>query len=567
VSIVAQPLDRRAFLVGSGRAAVAAAGVAGSGALLAACSSSGGKTGGGQQTPAANAGVSTAQPKRGGKLRVGVGSEIDGFDPASNHWDQTGHTYAVCIYDSLANYGADLKVKPYLAKSIEHNADYTEWTIVTRAGIKFHDGEQLDAAAVKTNLDRSIASPLTGSALANVAAVQVTAPDTVVVKMKSPWVPFDTYLVPGSQLGYMVSPKAIEGGKVSTAPVGTGPFVFQEWKVGDHFTATRNQSYWRSGLPYLDTVTFRPIPDSQARGNSLRAGDIDVMYGSTAQNIVDFRNDKNVTYVDDMNSTLGEPTLVFFMVNTAVPPVDDIRVRQAMAYATDQEKLVKVAGLGVGLQFLPITGPFDKGSPYYARTSYPAKPDLAKAKSLVQDYVKDKGSAPKFKLGTTNDPTNVQNTQLVQAMWRAAGLDVDIDVVEQASYITNALVGSYQVYGWIQFGASDPDQNFVWWSQDTVAPVGSLSLNFARNKDPQIQAALEKGRASGKSSDRAAAYQTVMSRLADDLPFIWASRSVGSAMARPNVMNFVNPTLPDSDSGPALTGYHGLVYPASTWLA
>ena len=558
------PMDRRTFLTGSGRALAAA--TAGSGVLLAACSGGGG-TGAQPTTSARGTGISTATPSRGGQLRVGVTSEIDGFDPAFNHWDQTGHTYAMTIFDPLATYGADRKVKPYLAKSITPNADFTEWTITTRPGVTFHDGAPCDAAAVKANLDRSISSPLTGAALSTVKEVVVQGTDTVVVRMRSPWAPFDSYLVPGSQLAYMVSPKAIAGGKVSAQPVGTGPFVFKEWANGDKFVAERNPGYWRQGLPYLDSVTYHPIADSGSRASSLRAGTIDLMYGGSARNILDFRDNKKFTYVDNIKDTLGEPAYVFMMVNTAVPPLDDLRVRQAMAHATDQERLVKVAGLGVGLEFLPITGPFPKGSPYHAETSYPTKADPAKAKALIEDYAKDKGSKPAFKLGTTNDPVNVQNTQLVQAMWRDAGMDVQIDIVEQAQYITNALSGNYMVYGWIQFQASDPDQNYVWWSAQTAAPVGSLSLNFARNKDPQIQAALDKGRASGDPQERAAAYQTVMKRLAEDLPYIWASQSVASAMAAPKVRNFVNATLPDADSGEALTGFHTLINPALTWLA
>lgn len=484
------------------------------------------------------------------------------MDPASNHWDQSGHTYAMTVYDPLALIDADGKVQPYLARSITHNADYTEWTITARPGVAFHDGTALDGAAIAANLERTVSAPLTGAALSDVANVSANG-DAATVTMKRPWVPFDTYLVAGSQLAYMASPQAGRKNNLATNPVGTGPYVFDRWTQNSRFVATRNPHYWRPNRPWLDAVEYRPIVDSTARANSLRAGDIDGMYISQAREILDFRSSSTFTYADDSKNRVGEPTLVSMMVNTAVPPVDDLRVRQAMAYATDQKQLVKVAGLGVGMEFLPITGPFLSGSPYYSDTGYPSF-DLAKAKALVQAYTQEKGSPPKFKVGTTTDPTNLQNTQLLQAMWQKAGLDVSVEEVEQATYITNALVGSYQVYGWIQFGAADPDQNYVWWSASTAAPVGTLSLNFARNKDPQVEDALVKGRTSADPAVRTQAYRTVAKRLAEDLPYIWAARAVAAYAAQPKANGLHTFVFPD---GTSATAFRGLVNPTDGWLS
>lgn len=482
------------------------------------------------------------------------------MDPASNHWDQAGFTYASLVYEPLAVVGPDGTVHPYLARTITPNDDYTRWTVSLRPGIRFHDGTPFDARAVVTNLEAGLRSPLTGQAYDTVSGVTAARDDTVVLTMRTPWVPFAQYLA--GQVGYMASPAQVGKGTLGTHPVGTGPFRLKEWNPDAYFRVERNPDHWRGG-PHVDAVEVRPVADSQQRAASLRSGDLDVMYCSTAQNIVDFRHSKDFTYVDDSDDTSGEPTLVFFMVNCDAPPLDDVRLRRALALATDQETIVKIAGLGVGLEFLPITGPFAKGSPYYADTGYPTKPDLAEARRLVAAVTAEKGR-PSFTIGVPNDPAQLQPAQLLQAMWEKTGAKVAIEQVEQATYITNAVTGKYEVYGWIQFGARDPDANYVWWSPHTAAPIGQLALNFARNRDQQVQRALDAGRTTADPAARTAAYREIGRRFAEDVPYIWVSRAVSAAVASPKVHGFTDLILPDGST--AGTAYRGLVLAASAWV-
>src|SRR5947208_5649789 len=143
-------IDRRSFLAQGLRTAAGAA-VLGGGAssLLAACSSGGGTT----TSTGTNAGVSTATPRRGGSVTFGTDSEMNGFDPTTNTWDETSYLYTRCVYDTLATVDASGAFKPYLAQSITPNSDYTKWTIVARPNVTFHDGSALTSAAIKTNLD------------------------------------------------------------------------------------------------------------------------------------------------------------------------------------------------------------------------------------------------------------------------------------------------------------------------------------------------------------------------------------------------------------------------------
>jgi ABC-type transport system substrate-binding protein len=225
--------------------------------------------------------------------------------------------------------------------------------------------------------------------------------------------------------------------------------------------------------------------------------------------------------VNDLNSSLGEPDQAFVMLNVAVPPLDDLRVRQALAYATDRQKYINTLGNGLTK---PSDGPFIKGSPYFGTTNYPGF-DQAKAKALVAEYQAAKGPIS-FKFGIINTAKGRQQNELLQAMWKEVGITTEIQQVEQSPYILNAIVGNYQAQGWRQFNTSDPDGNFVWWHSSTALPVGKQALNFARNKDPQIDQALITGRTNPDPAARADAYKSIAARFGADIPYIWISPAV-----------------------------------------
>ena len=516
--------DRRQFL---GLAIKTAGGVVVFGSLaefLAACA-------GGSST------VSTT-PRRGGTVTFATEAEINSFDPRQGAWDSSGLQYARTVFDPLFSQAADGSIKPYLAESIDHNADYTEWTIKLRPNIKFHDGSPLDANTVKINLDGVRASPLTGPGLFNLASITAVDTLTVLVKTKNPWVPFPIYLT--GQDGTMAGLKQLADTSGKAQPIGTGPFMFKEWVPGDHFTAVRNPNYWQKDLPYLDSITYKPIVDPQSRANSLKAGNIDIMHSSDNQNVADLMNNSSFSQINDINNLIGEPDLWMVMLNTAVPPMDDLRVRQALAYAVDRKKVIDTIFNGLTK---PADGPFPPGHPYYVQVDYPSY-DLAKAKSLVDSYTKDKGPIS-FKYGTVNAPKYLQTNQLIQSMWKAAGINTEIVQFEQSPYILNAILGNYQAIAWRQFGTPDPDGNYVWWSSATASPPGHQALNFARNKDQKIDIALETGRRLPDPATRAAAYQTIQKQFAADMPYVFITKAIWIVASKKAIKGWDTPLLPD----------------------
>ena len=228
-------------------------------------------------------------PVSGGTLVVGIEGESSGYNPTVDPWSNAGHNVAKAIFDPLAAADAEGKVVPYLAESITGNDDATVWTIVLRPDIVFHNGEPLNAEAVRLNFQAVLDSAQYKDQLSLLAGMTVVDDLTLELTMSSPWGTFPNVLtgVIGSQVGYMAAPAMLASPDGGRSPIGTGPFVFSEWIPDDHLTVTRNDDYWQ-GAPYLDGIEFRPISDSTARKAAFDGGDIDVYYTGSSSEITEY---------------------------------------------------------------------------------------------------------------------------------------------------------------------------------------------------------------------------------------------------------------------------------------
>ena len=226
----------------------------------------------------------------GGTLVVSGEAEVaNPWTPAAMQCDSYCQQRARTFYDPLAAYGADLEVHPFLAESIEPNADFTEWTVKLREGISFHDGTPLNADAVIYNLQATGTGVLVAGALTDVAKVPSQAdPNVMELKIEKdghltftiftgkggdptkpvPWVDFDAYLA--GQWGLIASPTWLEAVKADPAwrpsPSAPGPFIFESYAPRDRLVVTKNPDYWMQDsegrqLPYLDRIEFRVIED------------------------------------------------------------------------------------------------------------------------------------------------------------------------------------------------------------------------------------------------------------------------------------------------------------------
>ncbi len=556
-------IDRRSFLARGAATGAGIAVVGASGGLLAACSS-------GSSSPSATGssgtgshpdGVSTATPKKGGALIFGVDAEEKGFSTTQGTFDEVGIMYARTVFDPLMILSASGTPQPYLAQSVTPNSDYTVWTITMRPNLVFHNGAPCDAAAVAANFNAQKASALTGPALVTVESITVTSALVVTVTMKSPWVPFDYYLTGGigGQFAFIAEPNWLASGS-QTNPVGTGPFVFQSWNPNDHFTATRNPHYWRSGFPYLDSITYKPITDTDQILTSLTSGAIDIMHSDTPEVITQLRNDTSLAYIDDSKNVAGEPDMGCILLNLSKAPFNNLKLRQATAYAVSSPQYVAVITKGVNGT---SNGPFVSGSPYFvADNNYPES-NVAKATSLVKQVAQETGQPVAITLNHVPDANTTRIAEYLQQQLQTVGMKVTLAPVQQADIINTALLGSFQAQVWRQFGAVDPDLNYIFWSP-TNANTPVFSINMARNTDPDMQTALLKGRQSPAQSDRIAAYQEVSKLMGKDIPYVWTDRTTWAVAAQSKVQNFANPSTPAGGKAFPLIG--GSIWPTQIWL-
>ncbi|HWD56169.1 MAG TPA: ABC transporter substrate-binding protein [Acidimicrobiales bacterium] len=504
-------------------------------------------------------GISTAKPKKGGSVTFGIDTEESGFNPSTARWDEGGFLYGRTVFDPIAIVDAQGNVQPYLAQSITSNADFTSFTITLRPNIVFHDGSPLDGKALYTNIEAQATSILTGPAFAtNISGASVSGPMAVTITMKNPWAPFPYYLAQ-AQTGYIAAPSMLAAADGGTSnPIGTGPFVFSDWVPNSHMTANKNPHYWRKGYPYLDSITYKPIVNANSRAQALQTGEIDMLHTNSPDTLLQFRGNKKYSYYDNSGQVVGQPTVQCVMLNTAAAPFNNHDLRLAMAKCINRTQYTKVIDKGVNT---PMGGLFIAGSPYYTKTAYPSY-DPSGAASLVKKVAQQTGKSVTFSLNSTSDPETLAAAQFLQQAFQTAGMHVNINIIAQATIINNALAGTYQATLWRQFGAVDPDLNYVWWT--TQLASGSLALNMARNVDPRIQTALLAGRTTGNKAARTKAYQQINQYLAQDVPYLWLARDTWAVVADPKVQNFTNPKTLSGTKAVAFD--EGVLWPTQMWV-
>jgi peptide/nickel transport system substrate-binding protein len=491
------------------------------------------------------------KPVSGGSVTYGLEAETaGGWCIPEAQLAISGIQEARAIYDTLTAPDDTAAYKPYLAKTVTPNADYTQWTITLRDGVKFHDGSPLTAQVVKNNIDAwrgayPARQPLLFAFVYdNISAVDVVDPLTVKVTTKTPWPAFNAYLFNSGRSGIMAQAQLDDPKTCDTNLIGTGPFKLKEWKVNDKFVAVRNPDYWQKDangvqLPYLDQITFRPIVDGTARVNALLAGEINAMHESGADQIEAMQAEASNGKIN-LTATQKFTEVAYIMFNTAKPPFDNQNARMAAIYSLDRNALNKVRNLGL---FKMASGPFAPGEVGYLKDSGFPEYDLAKAKDYVAKYKRETGKDLEFTIIGTPDPGTVKEIQFIQQSAKQAGMKVDIRSVEQAALIDTALGNDWQALDWRNHPGGNPDGQYVWWK-------GGSPVNFNKFDDPEINRLLDAGRQEPDPAKAAGIYQDINKRFATqgyNLWLNWTDWNIGTAT---NVQGIYGPDLPDGGGKP-----------------
>lgn len=483
------------------------------------------------------------QVQIGGTLVYGVSAESNGWNPASSQWAPSGLEVVRQIFDPLAAFDSASQIRPFAAERFEHNATFTEWTIVLRSGIQLHNGKPVNADTVKRNQEFLMRSVLTNVAYAPIERFVSDGDRRVTVTMKEPWVNYPYALA--AQVGVIADPDWLESGETRN-PIGTGPFKFDHWDIDKELLVTKNPSYWRKDakgrqLPFLDEIKFRPITDEIARAASLRDGSIHVMQTTNADQLAEFADLAESGDFQVLGKS-GEGTEVFAMTNGMAPPFDDIDARRALAYATNKHAVIDIVSQGM---FQPANGPFAPGSPWYTdevERTYPQN-NPGRARELVKK-IRDRHGSFSFALSTPPVGTMQKVAEVLQQQYTDVGIEVQVETVEQAPLIVQVLTGHYQAAVWQQFDFPHPLGDSVWWSPETAKPIPEFALNFARNKDDRLGKLLTDARQTTDLTREKTDYFAVQKLLAEDVPYIWLYHNQITVVASNKVVNVAHHTLP-----------------------
>ncbi|MCC5950593.1 MAG: ABC transporter substrate-binding protein [Acidimicrobiia bacterium] len=491
----------------------------------------------------------SGDPQPGGRLAFGLAAETDGWNVTADRWAGSAYIVGNALYDPLMAYDEDFRPAPYLAQSVEPNDDFTEWRIELRPGVTFHDGSPVDAQAVADNLIAHRLSGLTSPAVTFIGMdesgespepmISTDGPNTVVVEMELPWSTFPDALT--SQIGYIMAPSMMESETGSRNPSGSGPFVFQSWQAGSTLRAIKNDDYWREGLPYLEEVEFRILDQVSARGNALTSGEVQVIETQDASQIVEFAGRAERGEFQMFTDGNSETNETFIALNVSQPPFDDPLARQAIAYAVNRDDLSEAAYEGI---FPPAYGPFKPTSPWYVETEIP-RYDPDKARELVAEYEEKYGEPLSFAVNIVPDPAIQRIAETLQQQAQEVGIEPQLESLDQASLILQAISGTYEATGFILFGAPILDRDYVFM---TNFPEGS-ALNFTRNENPTIVEAMNAARATDDEDVWKEQWGIVQEEMAKDLNFIFLVHNVSAVVFDNSVHGLAEPTLPDGEAG------------------
>jgi peptide/nickel transport system substrate-binding protein len=436
-------------------------------------------------------------------LRIGLAEDPDVLDPTLAR-TYVGRIVFASLCDKLFDIDEKVNIVPQLALGFETSADGKTVTIALRPGVKFHDGEPMNAEAVKFSLERHLT--MTGSfrkpELAAIDRIEAVEPATVRILLKQPFSPLIAQLA--DRAGMIVSPKAAAaaGDKFGLKPVCAGPFKFAERVQQDRIVLEKFADYWNAANVHIDRVIFRPVADSTVRLANLKAGSLDLIERALATDLKDIKANPKLRLAAVPEIGYQGITVNVGKSDAAKTSFADPRVQAAFSFSIDREAINGVVFNG---EFLPGNQWISPRSAYY-QESMPVPPrDLAKAKALLAEAGVKTPLAIDFMV--PNNPEIRQVAEVIQAMAGEAGFDLRIRVTEFATSLKEAEEGRYQAYLLNWSGRIDPDGNAYSFFK-TGAP-----LNYAGFSDPEVDALLDESRVRSSLPERKAVYRKIAEKV------------------------------------------------------
>ncbi|MDT7727632.1 MAG: peptide/nickel transport system substrate-binding protein [Actinomycetota bacterium] len=395
-------------------------------------------------------------------------------------------------------------VKPWLAESYEMSPDNLSCTVKLRPGLKFHNGAPVTSADVKFSIDES-SKTSGGWEFINSAIKEVTTPDdlTVVVTTKYPWAPL---LADLSCPNNGIIPKDY-GGKSKadfyTAPIATGPFMWDTWQKGNFIRLKKNPTYWQPGKPALDTVTWKVVPDDNARAIQLQGGQAQINEAPPFSSLTQLKATPNIK-VDLFPSTRTD----YVLMNQTRGPYADVHVRRAISYALDREAMVKNILFGNGQ---PANSLMMPAAPYYDKNCQGIVYDMNKARQELAMSSVPNGFTTTY-LAMSGDSVDSAIAQILQASLKELGITMNIQNVDASTQHDMTVKMDYEIaHSYWTMDLADPDELV----QFALDPNSGGHSFYSGYNNPQLIDLVHQAQQEFDKTKRQALYNQIQQQAAD----------------------------------------------------
>ncbi|MEX1018188.1 MAG: ABC transporter substrate-binding protein [Litorilinea sp.] len=443
------------------------------------------------------------EPVSGGTLYIGQDFGPQTFDPHKNLAWASINIYE-SIYNGLVKWNEDeTELVPDLATAWEISEDGLVYTFTIRQGVTFHNGREMTAEDVKFSIDR-LRDPDVSVHAAKynlIESVDVLDAETVQITLSQPFGTLLLFLVDRYSIIPMEAVDTLE-----TDPVGTGPFMLEEYAIDQHVRLVRNPDYYEEGYPLLDAVEFKILGDEASKESALRTRSVDMVW---------FRDPRQAeAVVDSVDGLVSQPGIpsryIDIRLNLCEAPFDDVRVRRALSLAMNRELLIETV--------IPsryggaVSGIVEPSSPFFATDTLPYyEHDVEAARALLAEAGYPDGITIEepYKVVAANQ-LDVDAAQVLQQMWAAAGIEVTIAPMEVGQILDDWRTGNGLM---VQVGNTwepDPDTRLyaILHSDSPIAQAYCW-------EDAEMDSLLEAGRATVDRDERAEIYRQLQERVAD----------------------------------------------------
>jgi peptide/nickel transport system substrate-binding protein len=464
-------------------------------------------------------------PVAGGTLTVALDNDAKSLDPTfQTNFSERQPQYL--IFNTLFALQSDFSITGELAKDWTFNEDGTILDIELREGVTFHDGTEFNAEAVKWNLDHRMDETVQSLSRAALIAVidRVEVVDTlkvrIVLKQRAP----DLLGNLSQREGFMISPTSAQemGDRFGSNPVGTGPFVFKEWLFGNRIVLEKNQDYWEEGKPYLDRVIFIQTASPTVGIPRLLTGEIQAIGGLTPTDIRPLENNENIQLIPSPGSRW-----VSLHIRSGSEPFNELKVRQAIAYGIDRQKIIDVTMAGLAKV---ANGPTPAGLWWSAEDLPSFEHDPEKARELLAEA----GYADGVTVSLAANPSTLhqQIAQLVQEQLAEVGITVDIQPVSTNDWLPQLIEKkiTFIPMRWTQ--RPDPD-SLLQRLFHSESPG-----NYSDYANPEVDRLLTEARVEPDQEKRKELYRQIQVHIAEDLPYINLFFAVEYIAVRSDIRGF-----------------------------